>query len=62
MNMEIRKRDSIIDDLNKEIKRISEEKGNIIKNLNNQLQEIKSSRGYKILMKMHKIRKKMGLI
>ena len=59
---EIKKRDSMIGDLNKEIKRLTEEKDNIIGSLNNQLQEIKSSRGYKLLTKIHRIRKKIGLI
>jgi len=58
----IKKRDKVIDDLNKEIKRLTEEKDSIIKGLNNQLQEIKSSTGYKILTKIHKARKKIGLI
>jgi len=72
-NIEIKKRDNVIDDLNKEIKRVNEErnseikrlteeKNNIIKNLNNQLQEITQSKGYKVLTKIHKIRKKIGLI
>ena len=72
-NIEIKKRDNAIDDLNKEIKRVNEErnseikrlteeKNNIIKNLNNQLQEITQSKGYKVLTKIHKIRKKIGLI
>ena len=72
-NSEIEKRDSVIDDLNKEIKRIdeeknseikrlTEEKNNIIKNLNDRLQEIIQSKGYKVLTKIHKIRKKIGLI
>ena len=61
-NKEIRERNSMIDDLNKEIKRLTKEKDSIISNLSNQLQEIKSSKGYKILTKIHKVRKKMGLI
>jgi len=48
--------------LNKETKRLTEEKDSIIKSLNNQLKEIKSSTWYKILTKIHKTRKKMGLI
>ena len=61
-NKEIKKRDKVIDDLNKETKRLTEEKDSIIKSLNNQLKEIKSSTWYKILTKIHKTRKKMGLI
>jgi len=61
-NSEIKKRDSVIDDLNKEIKRSTEEKDSIINNLSNQLQEIKSSRIYKVLTKIHGARKKIGLI
>jgi glycosyltransferase involved in cell wall biosynthesis len=61
---EIDKRDKNVRYLNEEIKRINEEireKDDMIKQLNNQLKEIKSSRGYKFLNKIHNTRKRLGL-